>query len=532
MNNKRRLTTLVLAIAMMVFGIQYAKAEKVETTNLHYISSSGGLNDQGADKLFDGGTGKWCNTAPQLGATAYVIFSSEQIGKLTGYYITAGNDNETYNGRNPKDWKIYGSNDNGVNKQWTLLHSVENDNVLEDRSHQCYTYTIENGNNTYFKYFKWEITKNKGAVAFQVEEFALELEVCTHSGILGDATDYAANCICGSYKGQLCSICGHVVNKTDESEEKNANNHVHKIKHDVSDATCTENGVVTAYWECRDCGKYFSDEACTAEITDLSAYISIPTGHTFGADGKCAVCPADKDPLMDLLNTNGVNFVSTEYNEYPWVTSTKEGMTGIMSNNVGQIYTKSQMNIKLSCDQPFLLSFDYEVSSIRDKYTIYVDGVREVYEINGETSGEYGKILEKGVHVISLTFAKENATDNFYDDRAYLYNFLATTDLSKSPQEPRVVLSNDGTLTFYNKGIAFYYNQQKEGNSIYTIEDSQFPTWDDKKTDIKKVVFDDSFVDQYPSSCENWFSNCSNLTAIEGLRNLNTGRVRRFFICN
>jgi LPXTG-motif cell wall-anchored protein len=43
------------------------------------------------------------------------------------------------------------------------------------------------------------------------------------------------------------------------------------------DATCTENGN-TEYWHCKDCGKYFSDKACTTEISLESTVIS-KTGH-------------------------------------------------------------------------------------------------------------------------------------------------------------------------------------------------------------------------------------------------------------
>ncbi|SDB52679.1 Dockerin type I repeat-containing protein, partial [Ruminococcaceae bacterium FB2012] len=45
-------------------------------------------------------------------------------------------------------------------------------------------------------------------------------------------------------------------------------------------ATCTTAGN-TAYWYCSNCGKYFSDSACTNEITKASTVIKA-TGHSFG----------------------------------------------------------------------------------------------------------------------------------------------------------------------------------------------------------------------------------------------------------
>ncbi len=47
-----------------------------------------------------------------------------------------------------------------------------------------------------------------------------------------------------------------------------ATNHKNKIKHDKVDATCSTEGVIE-YWSCPDCGKNFSDEACTVIVTDL-----------------------------------------------------------------------------------------------------------------------------------------------------------------------------------------------------------------------------------------------------------------------
>lgn len=46
----------------------------------------------------------------------------------------------------------------------------------------------------------------------------------------------------------------------------------------ASDPTCTETGN-TAYYDCKDCGRYYEDEACTVEIKDKSSVIIAATGH-------------------------------------------------------------------------------------------------------------------------------------------------------------------------------------------------------------------------------------------------------------
>ena len=66
--------------------------------------------------------------------------------------------------------------------------------------------------------------------------------------------------------------------------------HVHNIVAiEAKAATCTADGN-TAYWLCETCGKYFSDAACTAEIT-LESTVIPATGHKSKAvAAKAATC--------------------------------------------------------------------------------------------------------------------------------------------------------------------------------------------------------------------------------------------------
>lgn len=59
------------------------------------------------------------------------------------------------------------------------------------------------------------------------------------------------------------------------------------------------------------------------------------------------------------------------------------------------------------------------------------------------------------------------------------------------------------------------------------------PSWNHKqsiinepsKDGIRKVVFDATFGDVYPTSCKAWFNDCAYLTKIEGIENFNTKEV-------
>ena len=79
---------------------------------------------------------------------------------------------------------------------------------------------------------------------------------------------------------------------------------------------------------------------------------------------------------------------------------------------------------------------------------------------------------------------------------------------------------NNGTLTFKyggKPGTGFVYDVPTDSNTP--------PGWLAKyKQSITAVVFDESFKDARPTSCYEWFNNCSNLTNIN-TENLNTANV-------
>ena len=86
-----------------------------------------------------------------------------------------------------------------------------------------------------------------------------------------------------------------------------------------------------------------------------------------------------------------------------------------------------------------------------------------------------------------------------------------------------------GTLTF-RRGLS-----KPKGAYALNLEASEPGWWLTHKDEIKEVVFDASFANARPTSCYYWFCNCSELTDIEGIENLNTENVTNmrgmFFNC-
>lgn len=110
---------------------------------------------------------------------AYVVFHPMAHIVANSYTITTGNDNSRYHGRNPKSWKLYGSNSATCPSvyctSWTLIASVTNDEVLLDRDWVPYTFPLDVKGNTY-TYYKLQIESNKGDGYCQISEFSVSSE--------------------------------------------------------------------------------------------------------------------------------------------------------------------------------------------------------------------------------------------------------------------------------------------------------------------------------------------------------------------
>lgn len=221
-------------------------------------------------------------------------------------------------------------------------------------------------------------------------------------------------------------------------------------------ATCTQNGNI-AYWHCKTCDKYFSNEEGTAEIT-LEKTVIPATGHTPNAAGTaCATCGAsltgkykvqfncgmiDKseyDLLVINKNAEGTEkmmYSSSEDTVLPTLHMDTYTFVG-WSDQTGRIYQDniipagttgnlilkdnwiSQRNRaipKTTLDKPFVVEdtdtqsiyFCYEIGTIKDVplYTTQelqcVNGIISIHEDNTTNS-----ISKKNMQSLQSTIANE-----------------------------------------------------------------------------------------------------------------------------
>ena len=491
-------------------------------------------------KLFDGkktegNSSKWCCS---FYGSAYVIFEASKAGVPVGYTITTGNDNETFGGRNPKSWKLYGNN-TGSNDAWELIDEVSEDKVLKDKNYASYEFTCKCS--TSYQYFKWEISAIHRGRTLQVGEFELKLNTCSHknadgSDALGEVMETVEpTCTEPGYTTHKCSLCNSIVKVYKDDVLK-----PHTLTHHaLKDATCTEAGNIE-YWQCSVCNKLFSDEATTKEITDAASLVIPAKGHTFDREGNCTVCPY-KDSRYALFNLEGITDVTITDNDiYPWkmLDLNADGMSnvssyftaeskGLMSNNYGKGHSTSEIIVKFNVEKPILFSFKYLISAKNSNYVFITLNGKRLDEIWGTEQKVYKSILNKlnkGEYTLRLSY-------NIFDfvgegnkgaDRAFIYDLNTATTISDYVAE---LDATNTTLTF--KKITSDNLESIDLSRLVIVNDEPMvkDMYDIETTNIKNIVFDESFKTYAPTSLEHFFAGCSTLETISGLEYLNTEKV-------
>ena len=538
-----RFALFPLMLLMLLFVPTRMVAQTDYDTSVTFSALAGspeGMSEaENFKKLFDGKKtindfSKWCCS---FYGRAYVIFEASKAGVPVGYTITTGNDNETWGGRNPLSWKLYGNN-TGSDDAWELIDEVKKDKVLQDKNYTSYNFDCKCS--TSYQYFKWEISAIHSGRTLQVGEFKLKLQTCSHkntdgSDALGEVIENVEpTCTEHGYTTHKCSLCNSIVKVYKDDVLK-----PHTLTHHaLKDATCTEAGNIE-YWQCSVCNKLFSDEAATKEFTDAASLVIPAKGHTFDREGNCTVCPY-KDSRYALFNLEGITDVTiTDNDSYPWkmLDLNADGMSnvssyftaeskGLMSNNYGKGHSTSEIIVKFNVEKPILFSFKYLISAKDPNYVIITLNGKPLDDINGTEQKVYKSILNKGEYTLTLSYNTFPGDEgNKGADRAFIYDLNTATTISDYVAE---LDATNTTLTF----------KKITSDNLESIDLSRLVIVNDKPrvknicnllckgtTNIKNIIFDKSFKTYAPTSLEQFFSGSSTLETISGLEYLNTANV-------
>ena len=533
---------MLLMLLMLLFVPTRMVAQTDYDTSVTFSALAG--NPEGKSeaenfkKLFDdkktlGNSSKWCC---DFYDSANVIFKASKAGVPVGYTITTGDDNETWGGRNPLSWKLYGNN-TGKDDAWELIDEVSDDKVLKDENNTSYDFPCEGS--TSYQYFKWEISAIHGGDILQVGEFELKLQTCSHkntdgSDALGKVIETVEpTCTEHGYTTHECSIC-HLNVKVYKHDVLKPHKLTH---HELKAATCTEAGNIE-YWQCSVCNKLFSDEATTKEITDAASLVIPAKGHKFDREGNCTVCHY-KDSRYALFNLEGItNVTITDNDSYPWkmLDLNADGMSnvssyftaeskGLMSNNYGKGHSTSEIIVKFNVEKPILFSFKYLISAKNSNDVFITLNGKLLDEIKGTEQKVYKSILNKGEYTLRLSY---NIFDLVGDgnkgaDRAFIYDLNTATTISDYVAE---LDATNTKLTF--KKITSNNLESIDLSRLVIVNDEPMvkDMYDIETKNIKNIVFDESFKTYAPTSLAQFFASCSTLETISGLEYLNTANVK------
>ena len=547
----RRIALFPLMLFMLLLVPTSMMAQTDYDNTVTFTALAGnpqGFTNETYAELFDGkktkdNFSKWCC---KFSGSANVIFAASKAGVPVGYTITTGNDNFTSKGRNPMSWKLYGNNV-GKDGEWTLILEVNNDTKLQDVNYTSYDFTCGGGKS--YKYFKWEISAIHSGDVLQVGEFELKLQTCTHtnadgSSALGNAIKTVeTTCTEPGYTTYKCSICHSIVKKYKTDELKKHTLTYHEAKDGVKE-----------HWQCDVCHKYFSDADATQEVSYASllypAY-AVFEGSTGTLTFKCS--PSKPEGAYDLNrdwsaireNIKKVVFDASFANARPtscdsWFyycpnLTTIEGIEYFNTENVTNMrYMFDGCESLKSLD---LTNFNTE--NVTDMY--YMFAYCKSLESLDLTNFNTAKVTNmKGMFCVCSNLKTIYASDKFVTDQitegsCMFTDCLNLKDYTSSKEDHTYANCGPTGYFTYGRGYAmfdnatetltFSYKGFKPEGAYELNEGGNTPEWISKNSYVKKVVFDASFANARPTSCNEWFFSCSNLTTIEGIEYLNTAKV-------
>ena len=419
-------------------------------------------------------------------------------------------------------------------------------------NYTSYDFTCGGGKS--YKYFKWEISAIHSGDVLQVGEFELKLQTCTHtnadgSSALGNAIKTVeTTCTEHGYTTYKCSICHSIVKKYKTDELKKHTLTYHEAKDGVKE-----------HWQCDVCHKYFSDADATQEVSYASllypAY-AVFEGSTGTLTFKCS--PSKPEGAYDLnvgFETPGwfyqrnkikkvvfdASFANARpTNCYIWF----KGCSNLTTiEGIEYFNTENVMNMRYMFDDcKSLKSLDltnFNTENVTDMYYMfaYCTSLESLDLTNFNTAKVTNMAgMFQTCSALKTIYASDKfVTDQVTESTCMFSDCLNLKDYTSSKEDHTYANCGPTGYFTYGRGYAMYddatetltfsYKGFKPEGAYELNEGGNTPEWISKNSYVKKVVFDASFANTRPTSCNEWFFSCSNLTTIEGIEYLNTAKV-------
>ena len=460
--------------------------EQIVYTVLSDCSDTGYDDRQTPNFLFDGDTStKWhMNRFRSSGYKRIITFQTSVAVNVCGYKISTCDDTENINmARNPKTWKLYGRTDKPTSKEnidgWTLISEVNEDDKLTGKQFMTATYTCNTSDK--YNYFRWEITdvRDRSNDCVQASEFSLLQAVpfvewnTTTNNLTFKYGNKPAD-VAGEYR--CFDINGQTEGHPEWSEIFN--------KPEVTTVVFDES---FKYFYPTSCREWFSPGYYLTNIEGLE-YLN--TNEVTDMSQMFKACYSL--PNIDLTHFNTDKVTEMDHMFYLCQSLTTLDLSEFNTSRVATMY-----QMFMSCNS---------------LQTVYVNCNFTTENCNDNDNQMFAQCAK-----LAGATACDGTSDIGTNRANYVNGYL--TDIAYARW------SDDGkTLTFYSN-----HDRQSGDFGVLHGEAAQSPSWledeNERYATATRVVFDESFSNARPTSCDYWFLGFQSLEGIEGIEHLNTSET-------
>ena len=457
--------------------------EQIVYTVLSDCSDTGYDNSQTPNFLFDGDTStKWhMNRFKSSGYKRIITFQTSVAVNVCGYKISTCDDTENINmARNPKTWKLYGRTDKPTSKEnidgWTLISEVNEDDKLTGKQFMTATYTCNTSDK--YNYFRWEITdvRDRRNDCVQASEFSLLQAVpfvewnTTTNNLTFKYGNKPAD-VAGEYR------CFDINRQTEGHPEWSEIFNKPEVTTVVFDESFK-------YFYPTSCREWFSPGYYLTNIEGLE-YLN--TNEVTDMSQMFKACYSL--PNIDLTHFNTDKVTEMDHMFYLCQSLTTLDLSEFNTSRVATMY-----QMFMSCNS---------------LQTVYVNCNFTTENCNDNDNQMFAQCAK-----LAGATACDGTSDIGTNRANYVNGYL--TDIAYARW------SDDGkTLTFYSN-----HDRQSGDFGVLHGEAAQSPSWfedeNERYATATRVVFDESFSNARPTSCDYWFVGFQSLEGIEGIEHLNT----------
>lgn len=460
--------------------------EQIVYIVLSDCSDTGYDDCQTPNFLFDGDTStKWhMNRFRSSGYKRIITFQTSVAVNVCGYKISTCDDTENINmARNPKTWKLYGRTDKPTSKEnidgWTLISEVNEDDKLTGKQFMTATYTCNTSDK--YNYFRWEITdvRDRSNDCVQASEFSLLQAVpfvewnTTTNNLTFKYGNKPAD-VAGEYR------CFDINGQTEEHPEWSEIFNKPEVTTVVFDESFK-------YFYPTSCREWFSPGYYLTNIEGLE-YLN--TNEVTDMSQMFKACYSL--PNIDLTHFNTDKVTEMDHMFYLCQSLTTLDLSEFNTSRVATMY-----QMFMSCNS---------------LQTVYVNCNFTTENCNDNDNQMFAQCAK-----LAGATACDGTSDIGTNRANYVNGYL--TDIAYARW------SDDGkTLTFYSN-----HDRQSGDFGVLHGEAAQSPSWledeNERYATATRVVFDESFSNARPTSCDYWFVGFQSLEGIEGIEHLNTSET-------